>query len=78
MCVVSRQMLPKSELIRLVVVPEGLIVDQSQKMNGRGYWISRDKTVIEQAKKRHTFNKILKKNIDECIYEQLEALADAK
>lgn len=78
MCIVSRKMLPKSDLIRLVVVPNGLKIDRSQKMDGRGYWISRDKEVIATAKKRHIFSKILKKNLDDSIYADLEAYVDAK
>ncbi len=78
MCVVSRKMLPKSELLRIVVTPEGLIVDHSQKMDGRGYWISRDREVIQQAKRRHAFGKILKRNVGDAFYEQLEACVDAK
>ena len=78
MCIVSRKMLPKSDLIRLVVVPNGLKIDRSQKMDGRGYWISRDKEVIAMAKKRHIFSKILKKNLGDSIYADLEAYVDAK
>ncbi len=78
MCVVSRKRLPKANLIRLVVVPNGLKIDPSQKMDGRGYWISRDKEVIALARKRHAFSKILKRNIDDRIYADLEAYVDAK
>lgn len=78
MCVVSRKMLPKQDLIRLVVTQEGLVIDRSQKTEGRGYWISKDKTVIELAKKRHALSKIFKMNIDNSFYEKLEAYADGK
>lgn len=73
MCVVCRKMLPKKDLIRLVTTPEGLKIDATQRLDGRGYWISRDKAVLDQAKKRHFLNKILKKNVPDSFYEELEA-----
>lgn len=78
MCVVSRKMLPKQDLIRLVVTDEGVVIDRSQKMDGRGYWISKNKDVIALARKRHAFSKVLKKNIDDSIYQKLEAYVDGK
>ena len=59
MCVVTREMLPKKDLIRIVKTENGLVIDKTQKMQGRGFWISKDKDVIEQAKKRKSLNKIL-------------------
>ncbi len=78
MCVVSRKMLPKEQLYRLVVKPNGLIIDRTQKMPGRGYWISRDLAVISEARRRHTFNRILKKDIGDSIYAELEDMLGAE
>ena len=76
MCVITRKMLPKSELIRLVVAESGLTIDLTQKKDGRGYWISKDLAVVKDARRRHAFNKILKRNIDDSIYDELEAVVN--
>ena len=76
MCVVTREMLPKKDLIRIVKTENGLVIDKTQKMQGRGFWISKDKDVIEQAKKRKSLNKILKGNVELEFYDRLEACLD--
>ena len=76
MCVVTREMLPKKDLIRIVKTENGLVIDKTQKMQGRGFWISKDKDVIEQAKKRKSLNKILKGNVELEFYDGLEACLD--
>lgn len=73
MCVVTRKMLPKNELLRIVATESGLSVDVSQKKDSRGYYISKDKSVIADAKKKQILNKVFKKKIDETIYNELEA-----
>lgn len=74
MCVVTRKMLPKQDLIRLVVTPQGIEVDSSQKKNGRGYWISRDMSVIGDARKKHILDKALRRKVDDALYDDLEAM----
>ena len=76
MCIVTRQMLPKSELIRIVKTDNGLIIDKTQKKSGLGFWISKDKEVINQAKKRKALNKILKGEVKSEFYEELEKCLD--
>ncbi len=71
MCVVTREMLPKNELIRMVSKNGELIVDLTQKKDGRGFWITKSKDVVLLARHRKTLNKILHKNVDEKIYDLL-------
>lgn len=78
MCVVTRKMLPKSELIRLVVTTQGIEVDSSQKKDGRGYWISKDLSIIQEARKKHSLDKILRRKVDEALYDDLEAYVGGK
>ena len=43
-CVVTREKLPKAELIRVVRTPEGnVVIDESGKANGRGAYLKKDK-----------------------------------
>ena len=51
-CVVTREKLPKKELLRIVKMPDGKIVaDETGKLNGRGAYIKKDITVLEKVKK---------------------------
>mgnify|MGYP003398579442 FL=1 len=51
-CVITKEQLPKQELLRVVRTPEGEVkVDLTGKLNGRGAYIKKDVTVLEKAKK---------------------------
>lgn len=74
-CVITKEKLPKQELIRIVRTPENnVIIDQTGKANGRGAYLKKQKEVFEQAKKQKTLNKILEVEIPESIFEQLNDL----
>ncbi len=76
MCAVSRQMLPKSKLIRLVKTPLGIEIDNKKELSGRGVYIACSHKVIELAKKKKALNKAFKCNIDESVYKKLEVYVD--
>ncbi|MBR3146506.1 MAG: YlxR family protein, partial [Bacilli bacterium] len=47
-CVVTKESLPKSELLRIVRSPYGeVLVDLTGKQNGRGAYIKKDIAVLE-------------------------------
>ena len=72
-CVVTREKLPKAELLRIVRTPEGeVLVDETGKMNGRGAYIKRDVQVLEQAKKKKILERHLECNIEESVYEDIK------
>ncbi|HEX2580383.1 MAG TPA: RNA-binding protein [Dongiaceae bacterium] len=55
-CIVTRQSLPKSELIRFVMAPNGCIVpDIRNKLPGRGVWVTAARPMLQQAIKRNLF-----------------------
>ena len=67
-CVVTREKLPKQELLRVVRTPEGnVVVDDSGKMNGRGAYIKKDVTVLEMAQKKKVLERHLECNIEESV-----------
>lgn len=71
-CVVTKEKLPKIELLRIVKTPEGNIVaDESGKLNGRGAYIKKDITVLDKAKKSKILDKILETEISEDIYDEI-------
>lgn len=71
-CVVTREKLPKQELLRIVRTPEGeVLVDDSGKMNGRGAYIKKDVTVLEMAQKKKVLERHLECNIEENVYDEI-------
>ena len=73
-CVVTREKLPKKELIRVVRTEKGIIVDQTGKVNGRGAYLKIDKEVFEKAKKTKILNKHLETDVDDSVYDELNKL----
>ena len=72
-CVVTKEKLPKQELIRVVKTPEGnVIVDLTCKANGRGAYLKKDKEVIDKARKSKILDRTLEIQIGEEVYEELE------
>ena len=74
-CVITREKLPKQELIRVVRTPEGnVIVDQTGKANGRGAYLKKDITVFEKAQTSKILNRILEIEVPESIFEELRKM----
>lgn len=60
-CAVSRERLPKSELIRFVLAPSGEIVpDLKERLPGRGVWVTATRDKVAEAAKRNVFARSLK------------------
>jgi hypothetical protein len=76
-CVVTKEQLPKKQLIRIVKNKElGVRVDLSGKLNGRGAYLKLDKQVILKAKKSNALGRHLDTEIPESIYQELIGLLD--
>ena len=74
-CCVTREKLPKQELVRVVRTPEGtVVVDITGKANGRGAYLKKDITVFEKAEKSKILNKHLETEIPSSIFEELKNL----
>lgn len=73
MCVVTREKLPKYELIRVVKNTNGdIIVDETSKANGKGAYLKKDLSVIKIAKEKKILNRVLECDIPDKIYSDLE------
>ena len=71
-CVVTKSVLPKKDLIRVVADKEGnVIVDLKGKANGRGAYLTLSKEVIELAKKSKALDRKLEVDIPSTIYDEL-------
>ena len=74
-CVITKEKLPKNELIRVVrTVDNKVIVDSTGKVNGRGAYLKKDKEVFEKARKSKILEKHLECSIDSSLYDELDKL----
>lgn len=74
-CVVTREKLPKGELVRVVRTPEGdVIVDVTGKANGRGAYLKRDLSVFEKAYSSKVLNRILEVEVPDSVFDELRKL----
>ena len=71
-CIGCMQSKPKSELIRIVASEDGLHIDISGKMPGRGAYLCRSEECAKLAVKKNAFGRNLKTEISR---QQAESLA---
>lgn len=75
MCVSCRQMKPKSELLRIVNTADGVIVDVTGKINGRGVYLCKCAECVSRALKNKKFDKIYGFSLND-VRETLEKLLE--
>ena len=76
-CVVTREKLPKSELLRIVRTTDSEVVaDISGKVNGRGAYIKKDIEVLEKAKKSKILEKQLETTISDSVYDEIRKIME--
>lgn len=76
-CVITKEKLPKQELIRVVRTPEGtVVIDKTGKSNGRGAYLKRDLEVFEKARKNKALNRHLEVDVPDEIYEELKSFVN--
>lgn len=74
-CIVTREKLPKQELIRVVRTTDGsVVVDLTGKVNGRGAYLKRDLSVIEKAYKSKILNRILEVDVMDSVFDELKKI----
>ena len=74
-CIITKEKLPKQELIRVVRTPEGeIVIDEIGKANGRGAYLKKDIEVIKKAKNNKVLNRVLEVEVPDSIYEKLEEI----
>lgn len=71
-CVVTNERLPKSELLRIVRTPEGMVkADLTGKLNGRGAYIKKDEETLDKAIKTKALSRHLECTISDEVYEEI-------
>ncbi len=77
--IVTGEMFPKKELIRVVRDSQGNVsVDETGKKSGRGAYISINTDVAKKAKDQHVFEKAFSVKLEDSFYDDLIAYVDHK
>jgi len=72
-CLVTREKLPKEQLLRVVKTKDDTIIfDPTGKMNGRGAYIKKDIDVIKKAQQKKIISRHFDTNIPTEFYVLLE------
>lgn len=72
-CVVTKERLPKRDLIRVVRDKENnVLIDLTGKANGRGAYLKKDIEVIKKAQKSKVLDKHLETKVPDEIFLELE------
>lgn len=76
-CVITKEKLPKQELIRVVKNNENnVFIDLTGKSNGRGAYIKRDINVLDTAIKTKALSRQLEAEIPDKVYEELRKIIE--
>ena len=70
-CVGCMQSKPQSQLIRLALVNNELVVDETGNVPGRGAYICKDKACLQQAIKKNGFGRSYRKAINRSQVENI-------
>ena len=71
-CIVTKEKLPKMELVRVVRTPENtILVDETGKANGRGAYLKKDAEVFAKAKKSKILDRVLETEVPDSIFDEL-------
>ena len=74
-CVITKEKLPKKELIRIVRNKDGeVFVDETGKLNGKGVYLKKDIEVINKARSNKILNRYLEIEVPDSIYEELNEI----
>ena len=74
-CVITKEKLPKKDLIRVVRTPDGeVIIDTVGKANGRGAYLLRTLEAVDLAQKKGALNRALECQIPSEIYDEIRNL----
>lgn len=73
-CVVTGEMNPKKELVRIVRTKDNeIFIDETGKKNGRGAYVTLNEEVVLKAKEKDILSGVLKTNVTDEFYDELLA-----
>jgi uncharacterized protein len=73
-CILSNEMHPKKDLIRVVINKEGeIFADATGKKQGRGAYVSKNVKLVEEAQQKQVLEKYFKANQEtlEPVYKEI-------
>ncbi len=74
-CVITKEQLPKGELIRVVKDnADKVFVDFTGKANGRGAYLKKDIAVIKKARTNKQLDRHLEISVPSSVYDELETI----
>lgn len=75
-CIVTNELKPKDEMIRIVRNKAGdIFVDEQGKQSGRGAYLTIDPAVFKEARKRNILNQVFRTSADfTSIYDELDEI----
>lgn len=77
--VVSGDMYPKKELVRIVRNQEGVVaIDPTGKMNGRGAYVALDPALVLVSQEKKILDRVLETTLSAEFYQELYAYVDHK
>ncbi len=71
-CLACKTQKPKKEMIRVVKTPDGYVVDETGKLNGRGAYVCNNKDCIEKCVKSKSFNRSFKGQVPDEVYSKIK------
>ena len=74
MCCVCREMKGKEALFRAVRTADGIKLDPTGKIEGRGAYVCKSVECLKKARKIRAFERSFSTRIDQELYDSLEAL----
>ncbi len=70
-CVACRESKQQNEMLRIARIDNEFLIDEKNKLGGRGAYVCRDQACINLTIKKRLLNKSFKTNLDVQIYEKL-------
>ena len=71
-CVACRKKGTKDNFLKIVLSKDGTIaIEKDKKLRGRGIYVCKNKDCIALCIKNRSINKVLRRNVDQKIYEEL-------
>lgn len=77
-CVACGGHFPKADLIKVIKNDDGFFIDETQKKNGRGAYVCKNKGCIETAVLKKQFNRSFKTAVSAQLYAALTNLSAAE
>lgn len=75
--IISGEMFPKKELVRIVRNKEGQVsLDETGKKPGRGAYVQIDVTAVKSAKSSHLLDQVFSVDLDDSFYDELIQYVD--